>query len=42
MIRGNFTVNLKRLMVDFANAYGQTGFWIADMPFISIADWRRR
>jgi hypothetical protein len=40
MIRGDFTLNLKRLMVDHANTYGQTGFWIANIPYISVTDWR--
>jgi cytochrome P450 len=40
MIRGDFTVILKRLMVDYANAYGQTGFWLVDMPLVSVTDWR--
>jgi cytochrome P450 family 4 len=40
MTGGDFTVKMKRLMVDYANVYGQTGFWMFTTPAVSVTDWR--
>jgi cytochrome P450 len=35
-----FQQNNSIMMVDHGNEYGQTGFWLWNMPAVSITDWR--